>query len=338
MKMLVLGDAASANVKSFVSGLEEVGVKVVLASLAPGGHVRLEGGRRWGLARYAIAGIAARRIHRQLSPDLVVGYFASGYGLSARLSGGSPLVQVVAGSDVLAMKGRWIAGRLTRGNLQEADLVIAWSDELADIVRRWGVADERILTQCRGVDTEVFRPPYRPVEVPSLVTTRTLARKYRHDVVLRALADIPDVPLTFVGDGPEGPTLRALAKELGIGERIRFVGELSPSDLAAELRRHSIYVSATATDGVSASLLEAMACGLFPVVVQNRSNEAWVGGDQGVLHDGTVAGVRGAITEAVGSAARRSEAFSLNRRVVLSRGDRSRNMRVIVARLGVLTR
>ena len=65
---------------------------------------------------------------------------------------------------------------------------------------------------------------------------------------------------------------------------MEFLGSINNEQIPLYLRSADIYVSAVPTDGVSASLLEAMACSVFPVVVNNISNRQWiVDGENGFL-------------------------------------------------------
>jgi glycosyltransferase involved in cell wall biosynthesis len=84
------------------------------------------------------------------------------------------------------------------------------------------------------------------------------------DTLLRAFAvvaaDRAAARLLLVGDGPEGPRLRALAATLGIEARVRLPGFLA--DASRFLPALDLYVSASRKEGLPLALLEAMACGL----------------------------------------------------------------------------
>jgi glycosyltransferase involved in cell wall biosynthesis len=84
------------------------------------------------------------------------------------------------------------------------------------------------------------------------------------DTLLRAFAvaaaDRPAARLLIVGDGPEGPRLRALAATLGIEARLRLPGFVA--DASRLLPALDLYVSASRKEGLPLALLEAMACGL----------------------------------------------------------------------------
>jgi glycosyltransferase involved in cell wall biosynthesis len=109
-----------------------------------------------------------------------------------------------------------------------------------------------------------------------LLSVCRLVPKKGIDVLLRALPLVGvDVPLHYrvVGDGPELPRLRTLARAAGPGA-VEFVGAKSPSDVAAEFSAADLFVLAPRTapdgdrDGIPNAVLEAMAAGL-PVVVSD---------------------------------------------------------------------
>ena len=62
-----------------------------------------------------------------------------------------------------------------------------------------------------------------------------------HDVLLRAIAAIagefPELVLEIIGDGPERHRLESLASQLGIGDRVRFLGRQSRQQVAEAMRR-----------------------------------------------------------------------------------------------------
>jgi glycosyltransferase involved in cell wall biosynthesis len=102
----------------------------------------------------------------------------------------------------------------------------------------------------------------------TLLYVGRLAPLKDHATLLRAVAltrsHHPDVQLWIVGDGPLQLSLRKLTYELGLNDSVTFFGEqadVSPFMLAADL-----FVSASVTEGLPVSLLEAMSVGLPAVV------------------------------------------------------------------------
>jgi glycosyltransferase involved in cell wall biosynthesis len=143
----------------------------------------------------------------------------------------------------------------------------------------------KLLVHQHGVDLEEL-----PFEIGGrtrwrMVGVGGLEKKKGFDVLVRACRILLDrglpVELELVGDGPEGPRLRQLSQDLGIGERVIFRGWLPFGDAREAIRRASVLVhpSAGLGDGAPNVIKEAMALGT-PVVASA------VAGIPGLLEDG----------------------------------------------------
>jgi glycosyltransferase involved in cell wall biosynthesis len=140
---------------------------------------------------------------------------------------------------------------------------------------------------------------FRPTDLVFVCVARFAPQK-AHDVLLRALAAVPDerVRLLLVGDDPFGDgrrTAEALARELGLGERAVFAG--IRRDVPALLAASDAFVMASLWEGLGLVFLEAMAAGL-PVVATDVSAipEVVVRGETGLLvPPGDAAALAGAI-------------------------------------------
>jgi glycosyltransferase involved in cell wall biosynthesis len=89
------------------------------------------------------------------------------------------------------------------------------------------------------------------------------------DVIVRSLPELPkDVQLLVVGRGPRLPELHALARRLGVDDRIRFCPDVSDADLPQYLRAADLFVfpSQNRLEGFGLVVAEALAAGL-PVVI-----------------------------------------------------------------------
>ncbi len=125
-----------------------------------------------------------------------------------------------------------------------------------------------------GVDTKLFRP--MPEDRASaqhifeILHTRTLDEIYRPDVLLHAfhlaVQKKPHFQLKIVGAGPLLSKIQKLSKSLGLEKNIEWIPPVQNHQLPEFLQKASLYTTAACSDGVSISLLEAMATGL-PVVV-----------------------------------------------------------------------
>ena len=106
------------------------------------------------------------------------------------------------------------------------------------------------------------------------------------DVLLRALPAVirrvPETVLVIAGDGPEGPSLRALASELALGDRVRFLGVRS--DLGTLINAFDVVTLPSLSEGLPMALLEAMAAER-PIVASRigAMPEALDGGGAGLL-------------------------------------------------------
>ena len=96
---------------------------------------------------------------------------------------------------------------------------------------------------------------------------------------LRAAAQVAkrrsDVKFICIGDGAEQQSLKSLAADLGIADRVVFPGPAH--DPVAALNGLDLFCSASITEGFSNSIAEAMACGL-PCVVTDVGNSALIVG------------------------------------------------------------
>lgn len=78
-------------------------------------------------------------------------------------------------------------------------------------------------------------------------------------ILLQALVDVPEASLTVIGDGPDRSELQDQARDLGLAQRVDFVGYQSQDEVAEALKKHDIFVLPSFAEGVPVVLMEAMA-------------------------------------------------------------------------------
>ncbi len=125
-------------------------------------------------------------------------------------------------------------------------------------------------------------------------------------VLLEAMADVPEVSLTLIGDGPERVALEA--KAAAIGDRVEFLGYRSQTEVADALAEVDLLVLPSFAEGVPVVLMEAMAAGL-PVVCSHVAGIPELVEDDvsGILvPPGDTEALAGALRDLVGDAARRA--------------------------------
>ena len=101
------------------------------------------------------------------------------------------------------------------------------------------------------------------------------------DVLIRALAEMTeiDVSLRIVGSGPDLSSLKRLASNLGVSDRVKFLGSRSSEEVVKELKRSSVFAIGSRMDTSPNVVSEAHAVGL-PVVATR------VGGIPEMINDG----------------------------------------------------
>lgn len=102
-----------------------------------------------------------------------------------------------------------------------------------------------------------------------LVTTSRLVHKNAIDDVIRALPLLPEyVSFLIYGVGPDETKLRALARELQVEGRARFMGQASHMELPGILAACDIFIRPSRSEGMGNSFIEAMAAGLPVIATQ----------------------------------------------------------------------
>ena len=110
-------------------------------------------------------------------------------------------------------------------------------------------------------------PASRPLKI--LFVGRMVPYKAA-DIVIEATADLVkrgDVELTMIGDGPHREHLERLVAELSLGNSIRFLNSVPHTELAAHYRRADVFGFPSLRELGGAVVLEAMAQGVVPIVV-----------------------------------------------------------------------
>jgi L-malate glycosyltransferase len=127
--------------------------------------------------------------------------------------------------------------------------------------RRLGLPPHRTRTIFNGVDTRRFLPRPRPGGTVELITIANLVKTKGTHHLLGALGRLrsPRVRLRVVGDGPELPSLRALAVELGIQHQTEFLG--LRNDVHELLGSSDICFQPALLEAFGLTIAEAMACG-----------------------------------------------------------------------------
>jgi glycosyltransferase involved in cell wall biosynthesis len=187
----------------------------------------------------------------------------------ARSVQGPPLVATYHTSHFLRRSSspfwRPIFGRF----LAAADHNLAASEEIAAVAERIAPG-VRVEALTNGVDTTLFRrvAPRLPAHAAGrrrIVVPRRLFQKNGVEHLVRALPEIArsvDVEAVIIGDGPERSTLERLAADLGIADRVSFLGARPHPDMPGLLSSAELAVFPSLMEATSVAALESMACEL----------------------------------------------------------------------------
>lgn len=118
-----------------------------------------------------------------------------------------------------------------------------------------------------GIDLESYKIADRDWSYPRLLSAGRIVHQKGLDLAMRALGDLRDFDWewSIAGDGPQMPALQSLAKELGIEDRVFFLGWQSRGQLMECYQQANVFLFPSRHEGMPNAMLEAMASGL-PVI------------------------------------------------------------------------
>lgn len=126
--------------------------------------------------------------------------------------------------------------------------------------------------------------PTRSEAVSRLLAVGSLTEKKDHEILLRALAHLPEqFVLTIVGDGPLKSKLADLAKTLGVTSRVHFMGGVPYAAMAEIYKTHDVLVLSSKREGSPNVLLEAQSFALPVVAFSIAGIEEFISQDSGMI-------------------------------------------------------
>jgi glycosyltransferase involved in cell wall biosynthesis len=161
-----------------------------------------------------------------------------------------------------------------------ANRIVCVSQDAARLSAREGGTRKKLCTIWNGIDVSRFAYAGPKADGPVVMVGRLSPEKDVETLIRAAAFAVrkePSFRLELAGDGDCLPALRRLTCELGLVGHVRFLGEVR--DIPGLLGRASLFALPSLTEGISLTLLEAMARGL-PVVATR------VGGNPEVVVDG----------------------------------------------------
>ena len=251
-------------------------------------------GRGWGKLDkmlFAWKGFRlAQRLYRQKNYDLVWAVMASFGGLAALFFkeqfDGVPYVLTLQEGDTLEhirARARWL-GPLYKRMFKKADLITTISHFLKNYARAQGAKKENIEVVPNGVDLNKFKVQSSKFKVEELkkklgiredekvlITVSRLVEKNGVGDLIEAIKQLTindqqlPIKLLILGAGPLGKKLKSKAEELGLKDKILFLGNVPNAEVPEYLAASDIFVRPSLAEGLGNAFLEAMACGV-PII------------------------------------------------------------------------
>lgn len=227
-----------------------------------------------------------KKIWQEEQPDLILAFIGK-MNLYAMLSAGRGKIPVILSvrSDPAREYPSFIQRHLAERLFAEAAGVIF---QTKDAMQFFGPDVQRRSAVLPNALSESFiQKRYEGVREDEIVMVGRLDENKNHALLLRAFArlhkEYPSMKIKIYGAGLSGsdtrPMLEKLAKELGIGQKVIFMG--AQTDIRTKIERARIFVLASGYEGMPNALLEAMATGLAVI-----STDCPCGGPAMVIRNG----------------------------------------------------
>lgn len=282
------------------------------------------------------------RMARNLNPDLVHAMRIPFEGMLASYTPASiPMMVSIMGNDLTlhASGNSWMAS-LTRRTLRRADALAADTHRDLRLGKVWGFREEKPTLMVPGAGginlAELERIRYHrsdlltdflPAGVPLVVNPRGFRPgSVRNDVFFASIPLVlqrrPDVAFVCPAMAGQPEALRAL-QQYHLKNRLHLLPHLPQEHLWDLFVRASVMVSISQHDGTPNSLLEAMACGCFPVAGDIESIREWITpGVNGLLVEpSSPQSVAEAILMALENPVLRRNAAGFNARLIREKAD-----------------
>lgn len=340
-KILFLGESYRADAITWMNGLKEFGdFEIVTWELKSSSKSFIR--RAFRFLEFYWALFQIKKIVKKHNPDMVIAERTTSYGFLATFPGGYPTAIAQQGKTDLWPENSVsmpLKKMLQNFAFKRASLIHAWGPIMAAHMKRVNVDMSKVMVLPKGINLNHFQ--YKKTSAstnPSKITaivTRSLLPEYRHEVILEAFSILDtkkiDFELIIVGDGNQADNLKQQAIKLNIHPKVNFTGRINNTQLPELLQQADFYISMPTTEGVSASLFEAMASGCHPLVSNIEGNQSWIRhGENGQLINVDDAQMLASeLIWAFENESFRKNAVQNNRKFIEEKANYSINMKII---------
>lgn len=256
-----------------------------------------------------------RRLHAERPFDVVDAQFFFPDGPAAAIVARKldlPLTIKARGSDIHHWGKRPNALRQMQAAADQAVTLLSVSHALRRDMIALDMPEDRIVVHYTGLDRTRFQVMDRKAaralvsavpelgvwsKGPLIVAPGSLIAIKGQRLAIEALKDLPGVHLALAGAGGDEADLRALAAELGLADRVQFLGQVSHDLLPKLFSAADVVVLPSEREGLANVWVEALACGT-PLVIPD------IGGAREVVQNDTAGRITPRLAESIAAGVR----------------------------------
>ena len=290
MKVIFISPANNIHTVRWVNALSEKGIEIVLVSLKNHSENINKVNKKIkiiylpikGAIGYYLNAIFINKIIKDEKPDLINVHYASGYGTLGRFIKFENKLLNIWGSDVYDFPNEsTLKKKILIKNLSSYKAIASTSFCMAEETKKYLKENKEIYITPFGVDTNLFRNLNYERDKNKIIigNVKTLSPKYGIDYLIKAIKELENIlekdifnkiEVHIYGKGEQEQELKQLAINLGLKEKIKFMGFIKNTDVPEAINKMDIFVVSSSSDSESfgVAAVEAMACER-PIVVSD---------------------------------------------------------------------
>ena len=227
-------------------------------------------------------------------PDVFIGdtHVAAGYALPWLNAWGIHSVMMVRNLDAYNLEVAYAF--FGKKNSQNASALVCVNARIkAEILKKRPLQPEMIRVIPSGAPASAYHASWPNGRAFHLVYSGVLMEERKRVLKLweaycYAVEQIPNLHLTFIGDGPLRPQLEQLVAHSGLQDKVNFTGLLLDDAYKQKLSQQHVLLLFSDHEGTPGSVMDAMSCGIVPLCRNMEGIETLVKhGENGLIFDGS---------------------------------------------------
>jgi glycosyltransferase involved in cell wall biosynthesis len=276
----------------------------------------------------------------EVQPDLVHALRVPYEGmLASKANIRAPFIASIWGNDfTLHAPSTPLMRSYTRHVMKTVDALHTDCQRDIRLAHEWGLSKEKrtlVTPGNGGIRSDIFYPPHEPARNPVIINPRGFRAYVRNESFFKSIPLVlkkqPDAKFIFSSMQGEPQAIQWI-QELHIEHAVELLGHVAHEKMGEIFRRAQIVASPSIHDGTPNSLIEAMACGCFPIAGDLESIREWIThGRNGLLVDpNDPQALADAILLGLEREDLRRDAAGLNAEIISARAEYETNMKQVI--------